>query len=161
LHSIGRTVVHPDWSEPGFFSTAQNDYRIFDLSALQRSSSPTIDAADPLADQALPAFYQNLLANPSFESGLTGWIANPNGTTQGTNPAPWDGASYFFAGGNADVILRQTIDLTAAGFTNAQLDSQTLMANFGGRVRTVDEMPHDTGALTLTFLDGLGQEISH
>src|SRR5438034_3521219 len=131
------------------------------LAALQRSPSPTADAGDPLADQGLPAFYQNLLANPSFESGLTGWIANPSGTTQGNNPVPWDGAGYFFAGSNADVILRQTIDLTAAGFTTGQLDSQTLVADFGGRVRTPDKTPRDTGAVTLTFLDGSGQEISH
>ena len=55
LHSSGRTAVNPDWSEPRFLGRSFDDYRVFDLTARLRLSSPTIDAGDPLADQALPA----------------------------------------------------------------------------------------------------------
>jgi uncharacterized repeat protein (TIGR01451 family) len=161
LHSIGRTVVNPTWSEPRFYSVAQSDYRVFDLAALLRLSSPTIDASDPLSDQGVPALEVNLLANPGFESGLSGWTPNPSGATQGANPAPWEGSSYFTGGTNADTTISQTIDLLAAGFTAAQLDSQDYVASFGGRVRSRAETPVDTGAITLTFLDGSGVEISH
>ncbi|KKL55380.1 hypothetical protein LCGC14_2255990, partial [marine sediment metagenome] len=44
LNSIGRTDVNPLWSEPRFYNLAWDDYRIFDLTAGQRFSSPTIDA---------------------------------------------------------------------------------------------------------------------
>jgi uncharacterized repeat protein (TIGR01451 family) len=159
LHSIGHTVVNPDWSQPRFYSTALDDYRVFDQSALLRLSSPTIDAGDPRADQGVPAFEQNLLTNPGFELGLTGWTANPSGTIQSSNPAPWDGNNYFTGGTNPDTILTQTVDLTAAGFTPAQLDAQGLVAVFGGRVRSAAETPPDTGAITLTFLDGSGNTL--
>ena len=119
LHSIGHTVVNPDWSRPRFFDAAVNDYRVVDISALQRLSSPTIDAGDPLVDQGVPASQQNLLTNPGFEAGLAGWTANPSGSTQSANPAPWDGSKYFTGGTNPDTTVQQTVDLLAAGFTVA------------------------------------------
>ena len=161
LHSIGTTVVNPNWSQPRFFSAALGDYRVFDLSAGLRLSSPTIDAGDPLVDQGLPALEPNLLANPGFESGLTSWVANPSGSLQTANPAPWEGSDYFTGGTNADTTVTQTVDLVAAGFTAAQLDSQNLVATFGGRVRSAPESPSDTGSITLTFLDGALGAISH
>ena len=45
LPSVGTTVVNPRWSEPRFFNRAQDDYRILDLTAGQRFSSPSSDAA--------------------------------------------------------------------------------------------------------------------
>ncbi|HEV3343905.1 MAG TPA: right-handed parallel beta-helix repeat-containing protein, partial [Pirellulales bacterium] len=161
LHSIGTTVVHPTWSQPRFYGAAFDDYRVLDQSALLRLSSPTIDAGDPLSDQGVPAFEQNLLVNPGFDSGLTGWVANPSGTTQTANPAPWEGSQYFTGGTNADTTLSQTIDLVAAGFTASNLDSQNFSVVFGGRVRSAAKTPPDTGAITLTFLDSTGTAISH
>ncbi len=128
---------------------------------MQRLSSPTIDSGDPLIDQGLPASEQNLLTNPGFESGLAGWTANPNGATQSSSPAPWDGSNYFTGGTNADTTVQQSVDLLAAGFTPAQLDSQDFVAVFGGRVRSAAESPADTGAITLTFLAANGTAISH
>ncbi|HEV3341825.1 MAG TPA: right-handed parallel beta-helix repeat-containing protein, partial [Pirellulales bacterium] len=161
LHSIGTTVVHPTWSQPQFYGAAFDDYRVFDLSALLRPSSPTIDAGDPLSDQGVPAIEQNLLANPGFDSGLTGWVANPSGSTQGASPAPWQGSQYFTGGTNADTSVSQTIDLVAAGFGSTDLDSQNFNVVFGGRVRSAPKTPPDTGAITLTFLDGAGNAIGH
>ncbi len=153
LHSIGRTVVNPDWSQPRFVSLSLNDYRIFDETARQRFSSPTIDLADARSDQALPLSYQNLLGNPSFESGLSGWTASPSGATQGSGPSPWDGTSYFSASVNPVTTLDQQVDLVAAGLLPADIDSKNLSLVFGGRARSANETPVDTGTITLTFLD--------
>lgn len=161
LHSLGTTVVHPTWSQPRFYGAAFDDYRVFDQSALLRLSSPTIDAGDPLVDQGVPAAEQNLLANSGFDSGLTGWVANPSGSTQSANPAPWQGTQYFTGGTNADATVSQTIDLVAAGFATSDLDSQNFDVTFGGRVRSAPKTPPDTGAITLTFVDGNGNAISH
>jgi len=49
LHSIGHTVVNPDWAAPRFASLARDDYEVLGLVAGQRSSSPTIDAAGAAA----------------------------------------------------------------------------------------------------------------
>jgi hypothetical protein len=159
LHSIGYTVVHPRWSDPRFLAKALDDYRIFDETARQRFSSPTIDAGDPLTDQALPSTYHNLLTNPSFESGLTAWTASPSGGTQSSNPAPWDGSKYFFAGSNAVTSVSQTVNLTTSGFTAGQIDSLNLFLVFGGRVRSASETPPDSGTITLTFYDASNNQL--
>jgi Ca2+-binding RTX toxin-like protein len=156
LYSVGTTAVNPDWARPRFANKGADDYRIFDLYAGQRFSSPTIDAASPYIDLAQPATYVNLLSNPSFESGLTNWITTPGATTQGANPAPYHGAGYFFSGNVASGAAEQIVNLTAAGYTATQLDADDLSLVFGGRIRTVD----DTGRIVLTFLNGASQAIS-
>ncbi len=45
LHSIGRTDLDPEWSEPRFVNRERDDYRVLGLVAGQRFSSPSIDAA--------------------------------------------------------------------------------------------------------------------
>ena len=58
----------------------------------------------------------------------------------------------------------QTIDLVAAGYTPAQLDSQDLVTVFGGRIRSSDAAPDATATLAIAFLDAsgnvLGQDIA-
>ena len=154
LNSIGYTVVNPLWSEPRFVNRGQDDYRIFDPVSRLRFTSPTIDAGDPRSDQGLPPYYNNLLTNPGFESGLTGWSATPSGGTRTSSPAPWEGSSYFFPQSNAVTSVEQTVDLLAKGYTAAQIDNSNLMAVFGGRVRSQAETPADQGELTLIYLDG-------
>jgi len=85
LHSSGRTVVNPSWSEPRFVNRARDDYSIFDLLAGQRFTSPTIDAGDPAVDLALLVSPPNLLSNPGFESGLSGWEVNTSAATRGSS----------------------------------------------------------------------------
>src|SRR5262249_43707241 len=106
---------------------------------------------------ALPAGRQNLLANPGFESGLGGWTTGPGGGTRSIDP--FEGAAYFFAGTGAVNAVEQTVDLLAAGFSAAELDSQDLVAVFGGRVRSAAEVSRDRGKLILTFFDAGGAEI--
>ncbi|MEX2185792.1 MAG: right-handed parallel beta-helix repeat-containing protein [Pirellulales bacterium] len=151
LHSIGRTAVNPHRTEPRFVNKARDDYRTFALVAGQRFSSPTIDGGDPRADRGLPAAATNLLANGSFEGLLTGWNTNPAATTRTASPAPFDGGRYFTGGSAATGFAEQTINLLTQGFTAAELDSQDLVADFGGRIRSAAETPRDLGQVTLQF----------
>ena len=159
LHSIGKTLVNPAWSRPRFQSPLAGDYQILDVQAKQRFSSPTIDAADPLGNHTLPSTYQNLLANAGFEAGLSSWTTNSGAGVRSGNPAAYDQTSYF-AGGSASVAFaEQTIDLIANGFTVAELDSQDLVAIFGGRARSLQETILDLGQFAIIFLDAIGTPI--
>ena len=57
---------------------------------------------------------------------------NTGGGTQGTNPTPFDGNSYFYSGNIAQGFAEQTVDLVAKGFTPTQLDSLDFALVFGG-----------------------------
>ncbi|MBI84895.1 MAG: hypothetical protein CMJ81_17005, partial [Planctomycetaceae bacterium] len=159
LHSIGRTELQPTGAEPRFVNRHWGDFEVFGQPAGQRFTSPTIDAGDPLVDEGLPASYQNLLTNPGFENGLTGWTTNLTAVTRMTSPAPFAGDAYYFAETNMQGFAEQTIDLVAVGLDPAALDSQDLVAVFGGRVRSADETVLDRGKLTLTFLNAAGATI--
>ena len=159
LHSIGRTVVNPNWSEPRFYDRAADDYRLFDLVAGQRFSSPTADAGDPLTDQGMPAFVRNLLNNPGFESGLTNWSTNLNALVRSSTPLPFEGSNYFHGGAVQLGFAQQTIDLPGSGYTVADLDSQDLVIAFGGRVRSLAEQVPDEGKITVIFLDSTNAPI--
>ena len=149
LHSIGRTVVDPLWARPAFHNLARDDYRVFGLSASQRFASPTIDQADPRADQSIPAFYQNLLLNPGFEAGLDSWSTNAEASVRTATPAPFDGAQYFFAGTVADGFAEQRVSVPAGAV--ADIDASDLELVFGGRIRSADETPVDRGRIEITF----------
>ena len=160
LHSLGTTVVNPAWSVPWFVARGQDDYRLFDVLAGQRFSSPTIDAGAIHVDHGLPELYENLLTNPGFEFGLTGWNTHPAATTQGLSPDPYHGTAYFAAGATEGGMAEQSVDLMAGEWSASELDSENLVVVFGGRVRSADESPHDRGRVTVAFLDGTGAEIS-
>ncbi|MDB5358544.1 MAG: hypothetical protein JWN24_4997, partial [Phycisphaerales bacterium] len=158
LHSIGTSAVNPGYAQPRFANLANNDFHIAALTGGSHASSPTIDAADPLTDLLLPSAYNNLLANPSFESGTSSWTVNVGGSTQSGSPAAFNGSSYFYSGSVAAGFAEQTVNLTA-GFTPSQLDAQNLSVVFGGRIRSTAENPADQGKLIFTFLDGVGNAI--
>ncbi|MEW6157227.1 MAG: right-handed parallel beta-helix repeat-containing protein, partial [Verrucomicrobiota bacterium] len=171
-HSIGRTAVDPGWARPQFVSLARDDLRVLDLAAGQRFSSPTIDAGAVFLDAAQPSSgFNNLLNNPSFESGLAGWITNPEATAGIIGIPAYHGANGFRGGPVAISSATQTIALALSGLAPEQLDSQDYVLVFGGRVRAdteVDEeglpvlpadAPVDEGAITLTFLNAAGAAI--
>ena len=161
LHSRGRTVVNPGWSEPRFISAASNVFATIALAGLQRHSNPSIDAGDPLTDLggtlATPA---NLLTNGSFASGLSGWGTNAGASTGSTNPTSFDASPYFRPGTVAVGFAEQTVNLAAQGFTATQLDSNDYVAVFGGRIRTTGEALPDRGKLVLRFLTAAGSLLS-
>ena len=160
LHSIGTTTVHSLGAEPAFVSMARDDYQLWNLVGGLRKTNPSIDGADPRNDVGVPPSSTNLLTNPSFESGVTGWTTNVQGTAGAPNGSAFDGVAYFVPGTVAAGVAEQTIDLLAAGYSPAQLDAQSLVAVFGGRVRSKAESPVDTGTLTLQFRNAGGGIIS-
>jgi parallel beta-helix repeat protein len=158
-HSIGTTTENPTAADPMLFQPTNDDFRVLPVVNGQRTSSPVSGAADPETDLGLPAGYQNLLSNPSFESGLSGWTTDTSATTQTTSPAPFDGLAYFTAGQVSSGFAQQTISLTAAGYSTAQLDAEDLDVSFGGRIRSAAETPADQGTIVLTFLNSSGGAI--
>ena len=167
LHSIGATVVNPLWAMPSFVDVDQNNFQVFATVASLRASSPTMGAANVLMDQALPTFEQNanLISNPSFESGTTGWSVNAGGavatTAQGAVvTGAYDGTQLYAPGSVSQGFAQQTVNLVSAGFSTAQLDSGLLQFAFGGRIIVGNLAPRDTGTVTLSFLDTNGKLIS-
>ena len=153
LHSIGATVVNPDWARPAFVDRAHDDYRILAPVAQLRFTSPSVDAGDAGADLGVPAGYTNLITNAGFENGLTGWTTNNGAGVRSADPVAFEGANYFIAGNVEEGFAEQTVDLVAAGHTAAQLDAQDLELVFGGRLRSYAQSPVDRGEITITFLN--------
>ena len=159
LHSVGTTVLDARAGMPQFLSRSLGDFRVFDLTARLDFTSPSVDIADRTTDQSRASDFVNLLSNPSFETGLTGWTATPSGTTATTNPVAYDGTSYFSAASNPTTTIQQTVDLITAGFLPTQIDAFAYTANFGARVRSAAESPADRGTLRVSFLDVNGVAI--
>jgi Ca2+-binding RTX toxin-like protein len=160
LHSSGHTVVNPLWSRPQFVNLTADDYRVYDVAASLRFSSPTVNAADPGSDLWVPMGRVNLLTNAGFESGLTDWTVNPTSTTRATAPTAFRGTSYFTAGTSTVGQASQQIDLLAAGFTAEAIDSADLVAVFGARFRVATESLLDRGTITLIFFNAQGGELT-
>ncbi len=160
LHSSGRTVVNPTWSQPRFAHKAFDDYNVLDTAAGLRFTSPSIDAGDATVDLAVPNSLTNLLVNPSFESGATGWSLNDGGLLKGSLPAPFAGAAYFYPNSAIVGSAVQTIDLQVSGFSAVELDSGDLVVVFGTRVRTAKEAINDRATVSVAFLNAQGQVLS-
>ncbi|WP_291990075.1 right-handed parallel beta-helix repeat-containing protein, partial [Luteitalea sp.] len=152
LHSIGATVVNPDWARPAFADLARDDYTILPPVAQLRHASPTVDAGDARADNGVPPGYVNRLANAGFESDLAGWVVNPGAAVRTASPVAYEGSRYFSAGNIEEGFAAQTVDLLAAGYSPAQLDAQDLEVVFGGRLRSAAEAAVDRGEVRVTFI---------
>lgn len=152
LHSIGATVVNPLWAKPQFLDTDFDDFRLFQTTAGLRFTSPDVDAADARLEQATPDFYVNLLTNPGFESGLTGWSASAGAGVKTGSPAAYEGSQYFQAGNVEEGQVQQTVNLLAT-MSIADLDSGDFDLVFGGRLRSAAENPADRGSVVLEFYD--------
>ncbi|MEC9372655.1 MAG: right-handed parallel beta-helix repeat-containing protein, partial [Planctomycetota bacterium] len=148
-NSIGTTNLSPDFFDPTFMWEARHDLEVFQALAGRRFDSPTIDAGNPLQDVGVAFDRLNLLTNPSFASGLAGWVASAGA---GTTPSAFNHGPAFTAGANLTGFAAQSLDLLALGFTEAELDSQDLVAIFGARFRTMFEIVPDLGAVTISFL---------
>ena len=140
---------------------ARDDYRLQEMAAGQRYTSPGIDLGQAILDIGTPSTQTNLLSNPGFETGTTGWTVNsPDGTVRSADPAPFDGGQYYFAGPSAVGFAEQIIDLGVAGYSTTELDSLSLDVLFGGRVRAFTQTPLDHGRIIVTFLDDTETPIS-
>lgn len=112
----------------------------------------SLSAVQPTAQAA------NLLVNPGFEDGYTGWVTTGSPDLRTTNPAPFEGTNYAFAIANAHYTLQQDVDLLAAGFLAADVDGGTLLAHFGGW-QAGFETQTDEGQIRLYFLDDTDNEL--
>ena len=160
LTSVGTTAIHSNWGQPAFQSIARADFAAHDLAANLRSTSPTIDTADPLTDLGISPSRTNLLVNADFDqpgNPLGGWTTNVGAV--GCSTEAFTGACGYGPGLDPQGFAEQEIDLAAAGHTLADLDSEDLVVIFGGRVNSAKSQTIDPGRLMLTFLDAAGQTI--
>ena len=155
LHSTGRTVVNPEGGKPHFADLAGNDFTIQDIVGGQRLSSPSVDEGSPLVEHDVQPQNGNLLTNPGFENGFTGWTANAEAqtTVASGNPAPYDGNEYYDAGNTATGQVSQTVNLLQAGYSAADIDAGLYTLQFGGYTRSYAQQPADQGSISVLFFD--------
>ncbi|HEY9106279.1 MAG TPA: right-handed parallel beta-helix repeat-containing protein, partial [Roseateles sp.] len=154
LHSIGATAVNPDWARPRFVDAAAGDFRLTDVVAGLRASSPDIDAGNAWLDLGQSTAYRNLLANAGFEAGLANWSVNPEASVK--TGAAYDGSNYLQAGNAKSAFATQRVDLLASGYTAAQLDGGALDLIFSARLKTLAESRRDAGRVTITLFGADG-----
>ena len=136
--ALGQTLMRQSnfaWAiEPRLGDT--NNYRIrltsLDFPSLQDAS----DAAFAVTNSGMPPnllFGQPLQTNGGFESGLANWqvvSGHPVTMTAAAGKGSPASGSLFLHGGlkpGGDMILRQDVDLLAAGFTAADLDGGAVL----------------------------------
>ena len=158
-NSIGSTDVNPGLAKPRFNGMASNDYSLIDIAAGLRLSNLGNNSAYQAMDIGLSAEVVNLLANPNFEQGVSGWRVSDGSASVTDSEYAFDGEGYFTAGMAAQGSAMQTIDLAVAGYDYSLVDQGGLYAIFGGRLRSADENAYDTGSISLAFIDSSGQVI--
>jgi hypothetical protein len=147
-----------------------NAYRIRLTSVDFPSVQDVSDAAFSVTGSGVPpnpVFGQPLQVNGGFESLLTNWqviAGNPTTlTSTGGEGAPYAGSRFLYGGRNAggDMVVRQDIDLLAAGFTasdldgGAAVDAEARLRNAYG-ADTFDDQVY----LRVAYLNALGQELA-
>ena len=134
LHSVGVTVVNPDWAEPHFALDSYGFLITRPLVAGQRPTDPTADGGDPAGSFIGFNGVANLLANGNFESGLADWSVTPGASTTSSALTPWRSTAEFESGSAANADAQQTVNLLQAGYSATQIDSGALQVAFGGQV---------------------------
>ncbi len=79
LHSVGSTLPNPTDGMPHFVDAANNDFQLLPLVGGQQASDAALEQGSPLVRAVTQPQNNNLLTNPGFESGLTGWSASAQG----------------------------------------------------------------------------------
>ena len=159
LHSVGTTVVNPNWAEPHFGVDAYGFLITRPEVAGQKPTDPTADAGDPAGSFIGFNGTANLIANGNFESGLGGWTVTAGGSTTSTALTPWLSTAAFEFGGASNAVAQQTINLLTAGYTSTQLDSGSLQVAFGGEVALLSSAVR--AQISILFLDGGGNTIGN
>ncbi len=73
-----------------------------------------------------------------------------NWTQRSTNPEPYEGNYYFFAGAGASAELRQDVDLTTY---SELIDGGSQVFNFSAWVRSWDQNPTDVSRIIIEYLN--------
>ncbi len=147
-----------------------NTYRIRLTSLDFPSVQDLSDAAFSVTGSGLPpnpVFGQPLQVNGGFESLLTNWqviAGNPTTlTSAGGEGAPYAGSRFLYGGFNpgGDMVVRQDIDLLAAGFTAADLDAGAAV-DAEARLRNAysTDTFDDQVYFRVACLDALSQELA-
>lgn len=99
----------------------------------------------------------NLILNPGNEQALIAgeipnWteVVGSNWTQRSSNPAPYEGDHYFFAGSGPLGELAQLVDVSAYAST---IDNGTQSFTFEGYVRSFNQSSPDTTRIVLEYLD--------
>ena len=116
LHSVGSTVVHPQDGKPHFVDATNNNFQLLPLVGGQTAANAALQQGNPLIAFTTAPSSANLLTNPGFENGLTGWTSSTGGSAAGSGtetgyPAAYDGGSYFAAGTVQQGFVTQTVNL--------------------------------------------------
>ena len=159
LHSVGTTVVNPNWAEPHFGVDAYGFLITRPEVAGQKPTDPTADAGDPAGSFIGFNGTANLIANGNFESGLGGWTVTAGGSTTSTALTPWLSTAAFESGSASNAVAQQTINLLTAGYTSTQLDSGSLQVAFGGEVALLSSAVR--AQISILFFDGGGNTIGN
>lgn len=80
----------------------------------------------------------------------TGW------TQRQSNPSPWEGSHYFFAGAGANAELKQDVDVSA--FVDL-IDQGAQSFEFTGYVRSWEQSPADLSQIIIQYLNHDQSEI--
>ncbi|MEO1528197.1 MAG: right-handed parallel beta-helix repeat-containing protein, partial [Planctomycetota bacterium] len=152
-HSIGLTQIDPTLHRPRFVGAGDNNFSLAPPITGLEAASPGIDSSDPRMTLGSASTRVNLLTNPSFESGTTGWTVNTPATAVAPTPLrAFDGNSVFSGGDVPAGFAEQLVDLTQFT-TEAALDAGSQLIAFSGRLRSLAESLNDRGRLTLTIRD--------
>ncbi|MEW6127269.1 MAG: PKD domain-containing protein, partial [Acidobacteriota bacterium] len=130
------------------------------ITVIPQNQPPQVSAG---ADQVISL---NLLQNPGNEKPLIngeveGWTKalgnNWTQATAGTNgfPQQFQGATYFYAGDDAEAELRQDVDISAFAATIASGNQQF---SFKGYVRSLDEASPDSARIVVEYRDGANEQ---
>lgn len=99
----------------------------------------------------------NLLRNSGNEEPLVagkipGWteVVGTNWTKRSSDPSPFEGGAYFFAGAEAHAELRQDVDVSSYETTIAAGTQQFV---FEGYVRSWNQSPADTSRIIIEYRD--------
>lgn len=100
--------------------------------------------------------HANLIANPGNESALIagnipGWteVVGDSWARRLSNPTPFEGGAYFFAGAVGNATLRQLVDVSSF---SATIDASVQEFDFTARVRSFDQTNPDSSRIVLTYL---------
>ena len=104
LHSVGVTVVNPNWAEPHFGVDANGFEITRPLVGGARPSDPTIDGGDPAGSFIGYKGTANLLADGNFESPLdpaANWTYTAGGSIVSNALTPFESTAEFQSGAAA------------------------------------------------------------
>jgi hypothetical protein len=147
-----------------------NTYRIRLTSVDFPSVQDVSDAAFSVTGSGVPpnpVFGQPLQVNGGFESLLANWqvvAGNPTTlTSAGGEGSPYAGSRFLYGGlsPGGDVIVRQDIDLVAAGFTASDLDAGAAV-DAEARLRNAysTDTFDDQVYFRVAYLDALSRELA-